>query len=332
MLNSDNSGVESADFAAFEDGVYAYSKRGPSRKVASRGDPLRATLETLYSEHRYIAYLLDAIEEQEKRMRPGKVPDYNLLLDILDYLTHYPDKYHHPREDMLFAHMLESDREFQSRLDRLRREHKTLRHYNNELFNELTRIAAGRPVDQAGLKKSIQRYLTGYRKHIDYESKKVFPGATGELDPADLEKLEANTRFSDDPVFGTDVQYKYRRLARRVQAKVEVASQQLIAREMSGIESAITNLTGVLETLGSVRTAIDDRGRGAWQEQLETIKAHTPWQDGPSFLFLPLALASNHGRQVKEGFKELRGILGRRRKVGGGPEQSKRSTRSKKGK
>ena len=148
MVNSNNSAAPSEDFAAFEDGVYAYSKRGPHRKVACDGDPLRDTLETLYSEHRYMHSLLDAMEEQVKRMKPGKVPDYNLLLDILDYLTHYPDKYHHPREDILFAHMLESDRHFQPKLDRLRREHKTLRHYNNELFNELTHIADGRPVDQ----------------------------------------------------------------------------------------------------------------------------------------------------------------------------------------
>ena len=252
MAISSNRAAAGEDFAAFEDGVYAYSKRGPSRKVAFRGDPLRDTLETLYSEHRYIASLLDTIEEQEKRMRPGKVPDYNLLLDILDYLTHYPDKYHHPREDMLFAHILESDREFQPSLDRLQREHKTLHHYNTELFNELTRIADGRPVEQASLKQSIQRYLSGYRKHMDYESTQIFPRATGELDPADLKKLKANTRFSDDPVFGAEVQYKYRRLRRQLQAKVEVASQQLIAREMSGIESAIENLTAAVETLGKL--------------------------------------------------------------------------------
>lgn len=329
MITSQNGAAASEDFAAFEDGVYAYSKRGPNRKVALRGDPLRDTLETLYSEHRYIASMLDVMEEQEKRMRPGKIPDYNLLLDILDYLTHYPDKYHHPREDMLFAHMLESDREFQSELNRLHREHKTLRHYNTELFNELTRIADGRPIDQASLKKSIQRYVLGYRKHMDYESRQIFPSATGELDPADLKKLEANTRFSDDPVFGAEVQYKYRRLGRQLQAKVEVASQQLVAREISGIESAIENLTMTAATLAKARTAFDHRSRRALQEQLETIKAHTPFGEGPSFLFLPLALASNHGRQVKAGFKELRQILGRRATPDSAPDKPTRSTKGK---
>lgn len=328
MANSNNSAATKDDFAAFEDSVYTYSKRGLKRKSASHGDPLTDTLETLYSEHRYIASLLDAMEDQEKRMRPGKIPDYNLLLEILDYLTHYPDQYHHPREDMLFAHMLKSDSKFQSRLDRLQREHKTLRHYNAELFNELTRIADGRPIDQAGLRKSIQRYLSGYRKHMDYESRQIFPLAKGELNAADVKKLEASTRFSDDPLFGAEVQYKYRRLGRKVQAKLGMASQQLIAREMSGIESAIGNLTGFVETLGQLRAAVNGQRLGAWQEQLDTIKSHTHWSEGPRLLSLPVALVRNHSRQVKEGTAEFRQILGRRGKTG----VRNKSTRSTKGK
>lgn len=328
MANSNNNAATSGDFAAFEDGVYTYSKRGPKRKSASRGDLLEDTLETLYSEHRYIASLLDTIEEQEQRMRPGKIPDYNLLLDILDYLTHYPDQYHHPREDILFAQMLENDSQFQSKLDRLQREHETLRHYNAELFNELTRIAAGRPIDQASLQKSIRRYLSGYRKHMDYESKQIFPSASGELNATDVKKLEARTLFKDDPLFGAEVQYRYRRLGRQVQARVGMASQQLIAREMSGIESVIENVTVFVETLGRLRAAVDGQGRGAWQEQVAAIKQHTQWREGPSFLFLPLALARNHHRQVKEGVGEIRQILQRH----GRADNNTKSTRSKKGK
>ena len=51
------------DFADFEDGSYSYSysRKGPDRKSAPSDDPLRDILETLYSEHRYIASLLDTL-------------------------------------------------------------------------------------------------------------------------------------------------------------------------------------------------------------------------------------------------------------------------------
>ena len=64
---------------------------------------LSSLLDTLYNEHRYILSLLDNLEQQSLRLKSGKVPDYQLLLDSIDYLTHYPDRYHHSREDLLFA-------------------------------------------------------------------------------------------------------------------------------------------------------------------------------------------------------------------------------------
>jgi hemerythrin-like domain-containing protein len=328
MADNSSNTVTGSDFAAFEDGVYTYSKRGPKRKSESRGDPLKDTLETLYSEHRYIASLLDTLEQQAERLTPGKIPDYNLLLEILDYLIHYPDQYHHPREDLLFAHMLERDSKFQAKLDRLLREHETLHHYNTELFKELTRIADGRPADQAELRSSIERFIAGYRQHIDYESKEIFPRAKGTLSAADVKKLEARTRYRDDPLFGADVQQQYRRVGRQVQARVGIASQQLIATEMSGIESLIENLTGAVDTASKLRTAAQEQRREAWQEQLNTIKDHARAGESPNILLLPLALARIHRRQVKEGVQELREILGRRGQTGGDAQ----SPRSKKGK
>jgi len=91
------------------------------------GSALAGVIETLYSEHGYFLSLLDALEQEAEKLQPGRVPDYHLLLDIVDYLTHYPDQYHHPREDLLFAKMLSVDKSFKPDRKRLERRHKTLR-------------------------------------------------------------------------------------------------------------------------------------------------------------------------------------------------------------
>ena len=80
---------------------------------------LVGVIEMLYSEHSHFLSLLDTLEQETEKLKPGKVPDYHLLLDIVDYLTHYPDQYHHPREDLLFAKMLNSDKSFKTDLERL---------------------------------------------------------------------------------------------------------------------------------------------------------------------------------------------------------------------
>jgi hemerythrin-like domain-containing protein len=302
------------DFAAFEDESFSYSRRGPNRKSAPREDPLQDILETLYSEHRYISSLLDSLEQQAEKLKPGKVPDYYLLLEIIDYLTHYPDQYHHPREDLLFSGMLKNDSKFRAKLDRLEREHETLHSFTHELFNELTRVKEGRPVHRPELLRRISGYISGYRKHIDYENRQVFPRARGGLTAADLKKLNAKTRYIDDPLFGGQVQYQYRRLGRNLQARVEVASQDLIVREMTGIESFIENLSGLVDTLDQLKDTVNKRRRDSWREQMDTVKAHARFNESPNIISLPGALMKNHLRHLDEGFSEAREILGANKK------------------
>lgn len=311
MADHDSAIGTAEDLSTFEDGSRSYSKNGPERTSAPIDDPLRDILETLYSEHRYLFSLLDTLELQAARLQPGKVPDYHLLLEIVDYLTHYPDQYHHPREDLLFRRMLQSDRKFGRILDRLEREHKTLHYFTHELFKELTGITAGRAADRPALLRRIERYSDGYRKHMTYENRQVFPRVKGTLTTTDLDDIREKTRFIDDPLFGGEVQFHYRRLGRKLQARVEVASQQLIAREMSGIETLIERLSGWVETLDRVKTTANRRGRDNWREQLDTVKAHTRLNNGPGVTSLPAALLRNHLRHLNEGVGEMRQILKR---------------------
>ena len=41
------------------------------------------------------------------RFSRGQAPDYELMLDIMFYMTHYPDAVHHPKEDLAFAKIAE---------------------------------------------------------------------------------------------------------------------------------------------------------------------------------------------------------------------------------
>jgi monoterpene epsilon-lactone hydrolase len=209
-------------------------------------------IQTLYSEHHHFESLLDTLEEEAAKLAPGKIPDYQLLLDIIDYLTRYPDQYHHPREDLLFSRMLELDRKFQGKVDRLLREHETLHRYNDQLFGELTRITEGGSAARPELRGSIKRYIEHYRQHIEYESKDIFPQARGTLTDSDLKALSAKTHYLDDPLFGSRVREQYRRLERNMQARLGAVGEELVSREMSALESTIESLSGAVERLNSL--------------------------------------------------------------------------------
>jgi len=223
---------------------------GRGRRKATVADPQVADIiQTLYSEHRHFESLLETLEQETFKLTPGKIPDYHLMRDAIDYLKHYPDEYHHPREDVLFRALLKSDGNFTDRLERLEREHETLRYYNDSLHEELSRIAEGAPVDRTELREGILRYVAGYRQHMAYESEEIFPSARGTLSPDDLKRLGKLTRHLDDPLFGHTVLQQYHRLQRSLRKGIAAFEGALVATEVTGIESAISKVAGHVERL-----------------------------------------------------------------------------------
>ena len=218
------------------------SKSGPT---PARKNHLSATIETLYQEHGYIISLLDGLEQQTLKLKSGKIPDYQLLLESIDYLTHFPDRYHHPREDLLFAGLLKQNKTFASHMERLQREHVTLRLHNNRLFAELNAAVEGAPVDRPALMRKLQRYIKGYRQHIAYESSEIFPQAKGSLSAAQLGELDQRTRYLDDPLFGDTISRRYHRLGRVLNLRAATLRDEVLGREFSALESVLENLTKV---------------------------------------------------------------------------------------
>ncbi|MCX2982015.1 hypothetical protein EYC98_14220 [Halieaceae bacterium IMCC14734] len=288
---------------AYKSGAWSFSAAGP-RVIDKKAQNLGGIVEQLNSEHRYFSALLDQLEVESERLQPGKIPDYPLLLDIVDYLVNYPDQFHHPREDLLFGELLKVDKNFATDLKRLIREHKTLRSYNDSLFAELNRIADGRPVNRPELRRSLQRYIDGYRKHMGFESTSIFPKAKGSLNADAMARLQEKTSAIDDPLFGAQLQNRYRRLGRSLQSRIEGFSAELASREIAGIESAISGTSIAMNRIQALREGLTEVNRTALQRNKDTLKDLIPRPIG--LVTLPAALMRNHGQYLQDSVKALR--------------------------
>jgi hemerythrin-like domain-containing protein len=60
-------------------------------------------LTELRQDHRNMAVLLNLLQEEALRLEQHDRPDYELLLDIMRYMTVYSDAIHHPKEDLVYA-------------------------------------------------------------------------------------------------------------------------------------------------------------------------------------------------------------------------------------
>ena len=60
-------------------------------------------IERLSREHRNIERLLAVLERELEVFDRGDHPDYEVIRAIISYFELYPEVYHHPQEDLVFA-------------------------------------------------------------------------------------------------------------------------------------------------------------------------------------------------------------------------------------
>jgi hypothetical protein len=60
-------------------------------------------IERLSQEHRNVEKLLAILERELEVFDRGDLPDYEVIGAIISYFEVYPEVYHHPQEDVVFA-------------------------------------------------------------------------------------------------------------------------------------------------------------------------------------------------------------------------------------
>jgi hemerythrin-like domain-containing protein len=295
--------------ANFDDPSYHYSSQGRSNPDGGPSNALHTIVETLNSEHRYLLHLLNDLELEVGKLVPGRRADYALLLDMVDYLAQYPDQYHHPREDILFTALLGEDPHFSGKLDQLLQDHHYLHEYNDQLLHELTRVVGGKRANRQSLKQIFEDYLANYREHMQFESREIFPLASGKLSDDVLMEISEKTRYIDDPLFGRDVHDRYQHIRRSLQVRLDNMAEDIVESELALIKSGVEHVEEIVGTVGDLGLVVGKLVRDGFEEQLETVKQHIRPGDGPSVVSLPWAMIKNYGRQITRGVREVREAL-----------------------
>ena len=160
----------------------------------------------LREEHVHFRKLLDLLEKQLNFFHVGETPDYSLLTDVLHYMINYPDRFHHPTEDVIFAHLVESDSRIVQRVDELARQHHAIAESGARLHENLESVLNGALMPRRMIEVPGLLYVTYYRSHMDKEESDLFIVAETLLRDADWDKINAR----DDVPYGSHVRRGYR--------------------------------------------------------------------------------------------------------------------------
>lgn len=178
---------------------------------------MSAIMEQLKSDHRNIARLLATLEEQMDVVRSEGNADFELVHDIMTYMTHYPDHTHHPMEDLMFQKLVRYDSSAEDVVERLAREHGGLAEKGRRFLEMLRHVVDGALVERDVLENAGRDYVEFLKSHMAVEDSEAFPKAEQMLTEEDWADVASNLEARADPVFGPIIADEFRSLYEYIQ-------------------------------------------------------------------------------------------------------------------
>lgn len=178
---------------------------------------MASIMDQLHQDHRNLARVLTVIEQQLLTLRHAGEADFALLNDALDYVEHYPDLVHHPREDLLFERYLANPAApARHAVERLSAEHRELKAMTEALRSALEAVLQDTPLEREPLVAQLETYVERQRRHIDTEEAEIFPLLLRELREEDWQAAEEVLAGRSDPLFGGGRDRPYEALYQRL--------------------------------------------------------------------------------------------------------------------
>jgi hemerythrin-like domain-containing protein len=186
------------------------------------GDAMSATpIDALRVEHANMRSVLTIIRDQLDVLEKGSVPDYVLLANSVYYMRRFPSLVHHPKEDLIFALLVDADPGLKSVVEHARRDHEEIYALEDWLIE--TALNAPRPGTHSRqrLEEFGREYLRLQQEHSRREEHELFPRASALLKPKDWAEVARRFKQVDDPVFGRHSGERYELLYEHLMREAE---------------------------------------------------------------------------------------------------------------
>ena len=176
-------------------------------------------IDAWHQEHMDFKRLLDVLQQEVDRFSTGESPNYQLMLDVLEYLRDYSDQSHHPREDEALRRLAKRCPDRELPIARLMQEHRVIAHAGENLRKLLEEVVADAVVSRAEVEVAAATYLVYYGNHIAREEEDILPRAAQALTAADWQAVRDAVPARHDPLFGKQPEERFRALRQRIAAE-----------------------------------------------------------------------------------------------------------------
>ena len=154
----------------------------------------------LHEEHVQVNRVLDLLAMEIAVFRNGDVPDYHLIQEIVDYCLDFPETCHRPKEEAIYALLVERAPLLKAAVFDLAAAHERMEILTRRLYETVDRIMRDETMSRDRFADIATSYVEGYRSHMRTEEETFFPEALRQLADGDWAQLEDRIFFSGDPL------------------------------------------------------------------------------------------------------------------------------------
>lgn len=171
-------------------------------------------LDKLHRDHVNLNHLLDLLSAQLDAFFAGSESDFDLKIEMLDYIESYAEQYHHPTEDTInnAAFAKPGMEAHQALHERVLREHEALLGMAKHFRETLEGVMQGTVLLRDEVETRGREFIALQRQHIDLEEQEIFPLLDQTLDDKEWARLEKKIPHMDDPVFHRQDYNRFRSL------------------------------------------------------------------------------------------------------------------------
>ncbi len=278
-----------------------HAKAGGAR-AARRGETARTpdVLGNLVGEHHYLARMLKLLEDQVALISVGGKPDARIMSDVMHYVTNFPDRNHHTKEDLVYEKLVLRDPLARSAVRHETQAKRRIVADSQALFDLLERYRAGDAgADEEQVRQRVLAYIKELRRHMEAEELKIYPRAKEALHKADWREVDERVKTVIDPVFGAEVAQNYRTLHDHYVESVRTVEIGKLRARFEEAVILIESSSALVAGIKRIRARIAEHNRNATRRNRQ-LGRNLLGMNGLSELRAGLAAMRQENREMRE--------------------------------
>lgn len=174
-------------------------------------------LAELRNDHKNMSLMLDLLEGESNRLYDGQDGDYELMADVMRYMTVYPDAIHHPKEDRVYAELKAARPDLSAGFERIVHDHRELAVLGTKLKTDVEAIMSGTALRRNVIVADALRYVKRLRDHMRWEERDLFIRVEEMVHDGHQSIVDSQLHDKADPVFGPEVEERFGKLFDSIQ-------------------------------------------------------------------------------------------------------------------